>query len=123
MANSQHIPGLIRGHEGTIIMVENGQFESVADNITCGRRSSASGRTGDAPTDKPMFADYKFGMEEQKIPVEQVRHDDGAHQQLPVLHAQRVRSRIWTSKPAACAQVLITMAVEMLPAGQGAVLR
>ena len=30
MANSHHIPGLIRGHEGTIIMVENGQFESRA---------------------------------------------------------------------------------------------
>ena len=27
MANSQHIPGLIRGHEGTIIMVEHGKFE------------------------------------------------------------------------------------------------
>ena len=34
MANSQHIPGLIRGHEGTIIMVDSGRFESVADHIT-----------------------------------------------------------------------------------------
>jgi len=34
MTNSHHIPGLIRGHEGTIIMVENGQFESRADYVT-----------------------------------------------------------------------------------------
>ena len=33
MANSQHIPGLIRGHDGTVIMVENGKFESRAENI------------------------------------------------------------------------------------------
>ncbi|HEX5082745.1 MAG TPA: Gfo/Idh/MocA family oxidoreductase [Blastocatellia bacterium] len=34
MANSQHIPGLIRGHEGTIVMVPGGQFESKVDHIT-----------------------------------------------------------------------------------------
>src|SRR5215472_3824789 len=34
MANSQHIPGLIRGHEGTIIMVEHGEFERGTDHIT-----------------------------------------------------------------------------------------
>jgi predicted dehydrogenase len=34
MANSQHIPGLIRGHEGTIMMVPEGQFEGKVDHIT-----------------------------------------------------------------------------------------
>ncbi|HKQ73688.1 MAG TPA: Gfo/Idh/MocA family oxidoreductase [Blastocatellia bacterium] len=34
MANSQHIPGLIRGHEGTIMMVPGGQFESRVPSIT-----------------------------------------------------------------------------------------
>jgi len=34
MANSQHIPGLIRGHEGTIMMVPLGQFEGKVDHIT-----------------------------------------------------------------------------------------
>ena len=34
MGNSQHIPGLIRGHEGTIIMVEHGQFEGSTPDIT-----------------------------------------------------------------------------------------
>jgi len=34
MANSQHIPGLIRGHQGTIIMVDHGMFERATDHIT-----------------------------------------------------------------------------------------
>jgi predicted dehydrogenase len=34
MANSRHIPGLIRGYEGTIVMVEHGQFEGKTDFIT-----------------------------------------------------------------------------------------
>jgi predicted dehydrogenase len=34
MANSTHIPGLIRGHEGTIMMVPGGQFEGRVDHIT-----------------------------------------------------------------------------------------
>jgi len=34
MANSTHIPGLIRGHEGTIMMVPHGQFEGRVDSIT-----------------------------------------------------------------------------------------
>ena len=34
MANSQHIPGLIRGHQGTIIMVDHGMFEAPTDHIT-----------------------------------------------------------------------------------------
>jgi predicted dehydrogenase len=34
MANDTHIPGLIRGHEGTIMMVPGGQFEGRVDYIT-----------------------------------------------------------------------------------------
>ncbi len=34
MANDTHIPGMIRGHEGTIIMVEHGQFERNVPYIT-----------------------------------------------------------------------------------------
>ncbi len=34
MANSRHIPGLIRGHEGTIVMVDHGMFEGKTDHIT-----------------------------------------------------------------------------------------
>jgi predicted dehydrogenase len=34
MANETHVPGLIRGHEGTIMMVPNGRFEDKVDYIT-----------------------------------------------------------------------------------------
>lgn len=34
MANDQHIPGLIRGHEGTIMIVPDGQFEGKVDSIS-----------------------------------------------------------------------------------------
>ena len=34
MANDTHIPGLIRGHEGTIMMVPHGQFEGRVEFIT-----------------------------------------------------------------------------------------
>lgn len=34
MANNTHIPGLIRGNEGTLMMVPGGQFESRVDYIT-----------------------------------------------------------------------------------------
>ena len=34
MANDTHIPGLIRGHEGTIMMVPDGKFEGKVDFIT-----------------------------------------------------------------------------------------
>ena len=34
MANETHIPGLIRGHEGTIMMVPDGRFEGKVEAIT-----------------------------------------------------------------------------------------
>mgnify|MGYP001197258663 FL=1 len=34
MANDTHIPGLIRGHEATLIMVEHGEFEGSTPHIT-----------------------------------------------------------------------------------------
>ena len=59
MANATHIPGLIRGHEGTIMMVENGQFESRTDHIT-------------VTPEKPFAAEFekKHGSAELKISVE-----------------------------------------------------
>src|SRR5712672_561471 len=49
MANSQHIPGLIRGHEGTIIMVEHGQFEGRTENIILRPEVKRSRANRDAP--------------------------------------------------------------------------
>jgi predicted dehydrogenase len=107
MANSQHIPGLIRGHEGTIIMVEHGMFERKTDNIIVRPELvRIEGQEG-----KHLFPDYKFGQEEIKIPVEQT--------DMMQAHIgnflQCVRSR---EKPhldvetAAHAQVLINLSVE-----------
>ncbi len=65
MANSQHIPGLIRGHAGTIIMVDHGMFERPTPDITVRpevKRGKAIG--GDEYASK-------FGLNEIKIPVDQ----------------------------------------------------
>jgi predicted dehydrogenase len=100
MANSQHIPGLIRGHLGTIIMVDHGMFEEPTDHITV--------RPEQEVIDEAYVS--KFGKDERKIPIE--KEDD------EILHVRNfldcVRSR---EKPhldvetAAHAQVLISMAV------------
>lgn len=60
MANSQHIPGLIRGHEGTIMMVPEGQFEGRVNHITVTPEKIA----------KKKFEE-KFGSGEVNINTEQ----------------------------------------------------
>lgn len=59
MANSTHIPGLIRGHEGTIMMVPQGQFEGRVDHITVTPEKIS----------KKAFVE-KWGKEEVEIPTE-----------------------------------------------------
>jgi predicted dehydrogenase len=107
MANSQHIPGLIRGHLGTIIMVEHGMFEGRTDHITL------------RPERRVIDDEYKakFGDQEVKIPVEQ--------RDPMITHANNFLECIRTrQKPtldvetAACAQVLITMAVQSYREGR-----
>jgi hypothetical protein len=70
MANSHHIPGLIRGHEGTIVMVENGQFESRAEYITVIPELIRDRKTHERSTVKPEYQ-AKFGSDPIKIPVDQ----------------------------------------------------
>jgi Oxidoreductase family, C-terminal alpha/beta domain len=70
MANSHHIPGLIRGHEGTIVMVENGQFESRAEYITVIPELIRDRKTHEPSNLKPEYKS-KFGSDPVKIPVEQ----------------------------------------------------
>ena len=107
MANSQHIPGLIRGHEGTLVMVEHGMFERYSPYLTVKPETvRLLGSEGRGP-----FPDYKFGREEVRIPVEQ--------SDMMMLHVgnflQCMRTR---EKPhldvetAAHAQVLISLAVD-----------
>jgi predicted dehydrogenase len=69
MSNSHHIPGLIRGHEGTIVMVENGQFESHADHITVIPELVRDPKTREHVTLKPEYA-ARFGSEPIQIPVD-----------------------------------------------------
>jgi predicted dehydrogenase len=71
MANSEHIPGLIRGHEGTIIMVDHGQFERTSQFITVKPEAVRSyNRETQQRTAKPISPSYKFGTDEIKIPVD-----------------------------------------------------
>jgi predicted dehydrogenase len=65
MANSQHIPGLIRGHEGSIIMVEHGRFESYSPYIT------VRPDYNDNPERNVISNDYlvKWGAVDIRIPV------------------------------------------------------
>ena len=107
MANSQHIPGLIRGHEGTLVMVEHGMFERYSPYLTVKPETVRLPGTHD----RGPFPDYKFGREEVRIPVEQ--------SDMMMLHVgnflQCMRTR---EKPhldvetAAHAQVLISLAVD-----------
>jgi predicted dehydrogenase len=79
MANSHHIPGLIRGHEGTIIMVEHGMFERPTEYITVLPEVKRKFRRTE-PGQKPEVAEVtaiggeayakKFGVEPVKIPVD-----------------------------------------------------
>jgi predicted dehydrogenase len=99
MANSQHIPGSIRGHEGSIIMVEHGQFEGKTDYITV------------KPERKTINDAYKSKWGDKEIQIKVDEKPRWAHMQNFI---DCVRSR---EKPtldvdtAFRAQVTITMAV------------
>jgi predicted dehydrogenase len=100
MANSRHIPGLIRGHLGTLTMVEHGMFEEPVKSITV------------QPEQRTINAEYKAKRGEQPIviPVEQtdmmLRHIGD------FLACMRSREQpVLNVETAARAQVAITMSV------------
>ncbi|MDR3698068.1 MAG: Gfo/Idh/MocA family oxidoreductase [Candidatus Sulfopaludibacter sp.] len=70
MANDTHIPGLIRGHEGTIIMVEHGQFERNVPYITVKPQLERGKAIGGE-----KYAS-KFGLKDYQIPVDQTNMQD-----------------------------------------------
>jgi predicted dehydrogenase len=111
MANSQHIPGLIRGHEGTIIMVEHGRFEGFAPYITLKPEV-------DRRKKMPIGGEkYKFGLEDVKIPVKEV--DTMATHVTNFLDCMVSREKPTLDvETAARAQVLITMAVQSYRLGK-----
>jgi len=65
MANGQHIPGLIRGHEGTIIMVDHGMFERMVPFITVKPQVNDGKAIGG-----DQYA-QKFGIKDFEIPIDQ----------------------------------------------------
>ncbi len=107
MANSQHIPGLIRGHEGTIIMVEHGMFESSTPDIVVRPELVRS----EGENEPHPFSDYRFGDKEIRIPVEQ--KDPMQAHIGNFLSSMRTRQKPHLDvETAAHAQVLINLAVE-----------
>ncbi len=109
MTNSQHIPGLIRGQYGTIIMVEHGQFESPTDHITL--------RPDRRRVQKNEEYKAKFGVEEVRIPVD--RQDVMTDHVKNFLGCMRSRQKPTLDvETAARAQVLITMAVQSYRQGK-----
>ena len=107
MANSRHIPGLIRGHEGTIIMVDHGMFEGRTDHITL------------IPERRVINEAYKarFGDSEKVIPIEQ--KDAMTTHIANFLDCMRSRQQPTLNVEVAMrAQVTISMAVESYRKGQ-----
>ena len=107
MANSQHIPGLIRGHLGTIIMVDHGMFESATDHITL------------KPERRVIDAAYtaKFGKADALLPVQE--GDTEVTHATNFLECMRTRQKPRLDvETAACAQVLISMSVQSYREGR-----
>jgi hypothetical protein len=65
MANNTHIPGMIRGHEGTIIMVDHGEFERNVPFITVKPQVKGGKAIGGE-----AYA-TKFGLKDFQIPIDQ----------------------------------------------------
>ncbi len=73
MANDTHIPGMIRGHEGTIIMVDHGQFERNVPFITVKpqvKRERVEGQIKTVAIGGDAY-EKKFGLKDVQIPIDQ----------------------------------------------------
>lgn len=107
MANSQHIPGLIRGHYASLIMVEHGQFEGTTPYITV------------RPEAHVVNEEYraKWGTADIKIPVKDA---DAMHTHAGnFLDCMRSRQKPTLDvDTAARAQAVITMAVQSYRSGR-----
>ena len=125
MANRHHIPGLIRGHEGTIIMVEHGEFERPTDHITVEPEVMRRFRRGEGPNQTPQVTaiggeEYakKFGTEPYKIPVDNSKDMMTAHIEN-FLSCMRTREKPHLDvETGARAQAVINLAVQSYREGK-----
>lgn len=115
MANSQHIPGLIRGHGATLTMVASGRFEGPSRALQLKAEKTRGGKYI-VPELEAVFQ----GKDEMEVPVE-----EQTFQQIMENHVKNFLSCIRTrQKPqldvetGARAQVLITMAVHSYREGK-----
>jgi len=107
MANSQHIPGLIRGHLGSVIMVEHGMFEAYSPYITVRPDYSPF------PGRNVITEEYarKWGTVDIRIPVK--REDMLEAHIKNFLECVRTRQKPHLDvETGAKAQVVISMAVQ-----------
>lgn len=107
MANSRHIPGLIRGHMGTIVMVDHGKFEGVTDHITL------------IPEKDAIDSNYtaQFGAVESRIPIDQFDTEAAHFSNFLTCIRTRQKPRL-DVETAARAQVLISMSVQSYREGR-----
>ena len=120
MANSQHIPGLIRGHAGTIVMVEHGMFERNTPFITVRpelARNREMARNADLqPIGGAEYA-TKFGTKEFQIAVDQT--DMMVLHVQNFLHCMRTREKPHLDvETGAKAVVVINLAVQSYRQGK-----
>jgi predicted dehydrogenase len=117
MANSQHIPGLIRGHEGTITMVPGGQFEGATPDIILKPELVRLPGAVKGQTERGTFPGYKFGRDEVRIPVDQ--YDMMQAHVGNFLSCMRTRQKPKLDvETAAHAQILISLAVQSYQEGR-----
>ncbi|MFN8812021.1 MAG: Gfo/Idh/MocA family protein, partial [Acidobacteriota bacterium] len=111
MANSQHIPGLIRGHGATLTMVEHGRFEGYSPFITLKAEKSRGKWV------VPELEEKFKGEDEIQIPVKE-NNTMQAHVNN-FLSCMRTRQKPQLdAETGARAQVLITMAVRSFREGK-----
>jgi hypothetical protein len=118
MGNGQHIPGLIRGHGATLIMVQSGRFEGPSRAL----KLIAEGgmRNGKRQYVVPELEEVFKGQEEIEVPVEEQTFAQIMQNHVGnFLSCMRTRQKPQLDvETGARAQVLITMAVKSYREGR-----
>ena len=117
LANSQHIPGLIRGHGGTIVMVDHGQFEGMVSNITVKPEVRWDNGAGKVRAIAGDDYEKKVGLKEIQIPIDKT--DPMQDHIGDFLHCMRTREKPHLDvETGAKAVVVINLAVQSYREGR-----